>query len=111
MTVLIPILDRTSASASGNVIDPELSINIVDLGLVLSAAKIGSAIEVTFTLTSRACPLGSMIRDEVREALDAAFPDAGSIEARLVWDPPWSQEMVTDRGFELLGMKRTATFA
>lgn len=111
MPVLIPILDPNICACLSGVIDPELGINIVDLGLVLSAARIGSAIEVTFTLTSRACPLGNMIRDEVREALDATFPDAASIEARLVWDPPWSQEMVTDRGFELLGMKRTRMFA
>ena len=109
--MLIPILDQDICECLGKVIDPELGINIVDIGLVLSAARIGNAIEVTFTLTSRACPLVSMMRDEVREALNAAFPDAGSIEARLVWDPPWSQEMVTDRGFELLGMKRTRTFA
>lgn len=111
MSVVIPILEPGICECLRQVIDPELGVNIVDLGLVLSAARTGDAIEVTFTLTSRACPLGSMIRDEVSEALEAAFPDAASIEARLVWDPPWSQEMVTDHGFELLGMKRTRTFA
>lgn len=111
MAALIPTLDPEICARLGEVIDPELGINIVDLGLVLAAVRTAGGIEVIFTLTSRACPLGSLIRDEVTEALRAAFPDAGSIVVRLVWDPPWSNEMVTDRGFELLGMKRTGTFA
>jgi metal-sulfur cluster biosynthetic enzyme len=111
MTVLIPTLDPDVCACLGEVIDPELGVNIVDLGLVLAATRTAGAIEVAFTLTSRACPLGSLISDEVTEALRAAFPDAGSIVAQLVWDPPWSHEMVTDRGFELLGMKRTGTLA
>ena len=111
MTGLIPILDPDICACLRDVTDPELGLNIVDLGLVLSAARIGGAIEVTFTLTSRACPLGGLIRSKVRQALALAFPEAEAIEARLVWDPPWSEDMVTDHGFELLGMKRTRTNA
>jgi len=111
VTVLIPILDPDICACLGEVIDPELGINIVDLGLVLSATRSGAAIEIVFTLTSRACPLGSLIRDDVRERLGAAFPDAETIDVRLVWDPPWSEDMVSDHGFELLGMTRTRNYA
>ena len=69
--MLIPILDPDICACLGEVIDPELGINIVDLGLVLSATRSGAAIEIVFTLTSRACPLGSLIRDDVRERLGA----------------------------------------
>lgn len=111
MPVLIPVLEPEICAPLTNVIDPELGVNIVDLGLVFSAMRRGGAIDVAFTLTSRACPLGEMIREEVGQALRAAFPDATAIDARLVWDPPWSQDMVTDQGFELLGMQRTRTLA
>lgn len=111
MTVLTQTLDPDICAPLSEVIDPELGINIVDLGLVLSAIRSGSTIEVAFTLTSRACPLGSLIRDEVRRTLRAAFPDAETIDVRLVWDPPWSEDMVSDHGFELLGMTRTRTYA
>lgn len=109
--MLIPILDPDICACLGEVLDPELGINIVDLGLVLSATRSGRTIEVIFTLTSRACPLGSLIRDEVRQTLRAAFPDAEAIDVRLVWDPPWSEDMVSDHGFELLGMTRTRTYS
>ena len=109
MTVLIPILDPDICECLGNVIDPELGINIVDLGLVLSAARIGSAIDVTFTLTSRACPLGEMVLDDVRQALASTFPGL-RLDVQLVWEPTWSPDFISDRGYELLGRPRARTY-
>jgi metal-sulfur cluster biosynthetic enzyme len=55
-------------------------------------------------MTTRACPLGEMILEEARAALAARFPDVPQISVALVWEPPWSREMMTTRGQELLGM-------
>ena len=61
-------------------------------------------IDVAVTMTTRACPLGEMILEEARAALAARFPDVPQISVALVWEPPWSREMMTTRGQELLGM-------
>jgi len=108
---LIPILDQGVCDCLRHVDDPELGVNIVDLGLVLTATRTAEVIRVAFTLTSRACPLGNLIKDDVMTALQGAFSSVRNIDVQLVWDPPWSHEMVTDQGFELLGMTRTRTLA
>jgi metal-sulfur cluster biosynthetic enzyme len=55
------------------------------------------------TLTTRACPLGGLIVEEAREHLQRRFRDVPSIDVSLVWDPPWSPHLITERGRELLG--------
>lgn len=86
-----------------DVLDPELGLNVVDLGLVYRASRTGDAIQVAMTLTTRACPLGGLIVEEAREHLQRRFRDAPSIDVSLVWDPPWSPNLITERGRELLG--------
>jgi metal-sulfur cluster biosynthetic enzyme len=76
--------------------DPEIGINIVDLGLVYRASRTAAGIEVALTLTTPSCPLGEMLAEEVRDALRKAFPDAPSIEVDLVWDPPWSPDRMSE---------------
>ena len=78
------------------VIDPEVGVNIVDLGLVYRIdTTAGIVIEIT--MTSPACPMGEMILDEVRHELAEALPDDPPADVRLVWEPPWNPSMMSAR--------------
>jgi metal-sulfur cluster biosynthetic enzyme len=87
-----------------NVYDPEIGINIVDLGLVYDAdiAENGDVL-VTMTLTSLGCPLGPVIVQEVTNALKD-LPGIGDVDIKLVWSPPWSPEMMSEEAKDELGI-------
>ncbi len=79
------------------VIDPELGINIVDLGLIYHLYVDGSTAEIRLTMTTPACPMSSYIKQEVGRALqDVPGLRRGVIE--LVWDPPWGPSMIDYEG-------------
>jgi metal-sulfur cluster biosynthetic enzyme len=87
-----------------DVVDPELGVNIVDLGLVYDAEiSESNDVEVVMTLTSMGCPLGPVIVDEVRRALGGLM-GIGEIGVRIVWSPPWSPDMMTDDARDELGI-------
>lgn len=90
-------------AALKGVTDPEIGVNIVDLGLVYRAEHGPEGIEVTLTLSTRSCPLSEMIVEEVREALRANFADAPAIKVELVWDPPWTPDRMSEAARRLLG--------
>jgi metal-sulfur cluster biosynthetic enzyme len=83
-----------------DVVDPELGINVVDLGLVygvdVDTEKIAT---IDMTLTSAACPLTDVIEDQAREALDGVVTD---FRINWVWMPPWGPESITEDGREQL---------
>jgi metal-sulfur cluster biosynthetic enzyme len=83
-----------------DVVDPELGINVVDLGLVygvdVDAEKIAT---LDMTLTSAACPLTDVIEEQAREALDGLVAD---FRINWVWMPPWGPENITEDGREQL---------
>ena len=87
-----------------NVYDPEIGINIVDLGLVYDA-DIGDNgdVLVTMTLTSLGCPLGPVIMQEVNNALKD-LPNIGETDVKLVWTPPWSPENMSEDAKDELGI-------
>jgi metal-sulfur cluster biosynthetic enzyme len=85
------------------VMDPEVGLSVVDLGLVYRAVRGDDGIEVDLTLTTRACPLGGMIVEDARERLSRRFQDTPKVAVSLVWNPPWNPGRITDRGLELLG--------
>lgn len=87
-----------------NVYDPEIGINIVDLGLVYDTeiADNGDVL-VTMTLTSLGCPLGPVIMQEVNNALKD-LPGIGDTDVKLVWSPPWSPEMMSEEAKDELGI-------
>ena len=85
------------------IIDPEIGINIVDLGLVYRAERTPEAIDVAMTMTTRACPLGEMMLEEAKAALSERFPGL-RVAVSLVWDPPWTPAMMTLQGRESLAM-------
>jgi len=86
------------------VYDPEIGINIVDLGLVYDAdiSESGDVL-VTMTLTSLGCPLGPVIVQEVQGALKT-LPAVGDIDVKLVWSPPWTPDMMSEDAKDELGM-------
>lgn len=87
------------------VIDPELFVNIIDLGLVYEVRfpSVG-VIEVMMTLSTPHCPLGDAITGGVKNALSLAFPDQ-LIQVELVWDPPWGFDRITEEGKRQLGLE------
>lgn len=86
------------------VIDPELMVNIVDLGLVYATRLIDAEnrIEIDMTLTSQGCPLGDVITEDVHGVISSKYPDH-QVEVNLVWEPEWTLEMLTTEGKEALG--------
>lgn len=85
------------------VIDPEVGINIVDLGLVYEVTVEGSAAHIEMTLTTPGCPLHATIEAAVHRTLETRHPQLQDIEMELVWEPPWDTEMITASGREQLG--------
>ena len=91
-----------------NVYDPEIPVNIVDLGLVydlrvLPAARGGERVEVKMTLTAPGCGMGPAIAADAQSRI-AKVPGVAEAEVALVWDPPWSAEMMTPEGKRILGI-------
>lgn len=86
------------------VIDPELFVNIVDLGLIYDIEfKEEEKIVVTMTLSTPHCPMGEAITNGVKNALEIVFPGS-NITIDLTFDPPWNFEMLTPEGREQLGV-------
>lgn len=86
-----------------SVIDPELFVNIIDLGLVydFDFSKEG-VIDVTMTLSTPHCPMGDAITGGVQNVMDELFPERKT-NVNLTFDPPWSFEMLSDEGRTQLG--------
>lgn len=86
--------------AMKDVVDPELGINVVDLGLIYDIMIDESNIAVlNMTLTSAACPLQDVIEDQTRAALSELTSD---VRINWVWMPPWGPDKITDDGREQL---------
>ncbi|MCB8948161.1 MAG: metal-sulfur cluster assembly factor [Ardenticatenaceae bacterium] len=87
------------------VIDPELGLNIVDLGLIYSVdiAEDGR-IAITMTLTTPGCPLHASFAQEIERVLWQSIPDLTGVQVELVWDPPWNPVMISPEGRTLLGI-------
>lgn len=95
-------LDADVLDGLRDVLDPEIGLSVVDLGLVYRAERHADAIEVALTLTTRACPLGEMIVADARERLAERFRDVPHIVVDLVWEPPWSPDRITPAAAKLL---------
>ena len=89
--------------AMRDVVDPELGINVVDLGLVyglnLEVADTGTVALIDMTLTSAACPLTDVIEDQTAQSLEGLVE---SFRINWVWMPPWGPDKITDDGREQL---------
>jgi metal-sulfur cluster biosynthetic enzyme len=78
------------------VIDPELGLSVVELGLIYGIVVTGGAVEVTMTLTARGCPLHDVMAEWVRAAV-RRVPGVERVEVRLTFDPPWTPERMARR--------------
>jgi metal-sulfur cluster biosynthetic enzyme len=95
-----PALDDIE-EAMRDVVDPELGINVVDLGLVYGIAVDDRVATIDMTLTSAACPLTDVIEDQARSALTGSGM-VDDIKINWVWMPPWGPEKITEDGREQL---------
>ena len=84
------------------VYDPELGIDLVNLGLVYQLRSKGGVITVAMTLTTPGCPMGGSIPDQVHFSL-AVIPGVKDVQVELIWEPPWEPEMMSDDAKRTLG--------
>lgn len=82
--------------------DPELGMDIVELGLLYGAEVEGSKVHVTFSLTSLGCPVGPWIEQQIQDVI-ASLPGVDEVEAELTWDPPWTPDRMSDDAKFILG--------
>ncbi len=82
--------------------DPELGINIVDLGLVYSVDLEGDMVHITYTLTTMGCPIGPLIEAEMKQFL-SGIEGVNEVNAEMVLRPPWTPEMMSEEAKAALG--------
>lgn len=99
----LSLQEQAVRDALMQVIDPEVGENIEDLGLVYGIEVEGSAVTVHLTMTSAACPMGEMLLDDISSTLAKLLPEEMSIEINLVWEPPWSPDMMSAEAKQRLG--------
>jgi len=88
-----------------NVIDPELGVDIVNLGLIYDVDLNDSGVAmITMTLTSMGCPMGPVIVDQIRTAL-FELPEIKDVDVNIVWSPPWSKDNMSRYAKMALGVR------
>lgn len=95
--------DPRVMEALRQVVDPELGINIVDLGLVYGSEVRDGQVHVTMTMTTPACPMEELLMEMVHSAILRELSEARSVEVDLVWDPPWKPDMMSPTAKAQLG--------
>jgi metal-sulfur cluster biosynthetic enzyme len=85
-----------------NVIDPELGLDFVELGLIYGVEVEDSHVHVTFTLTSPGCPIGPQVSEQIEEFV-SEIEDVDSVESTMVFSPPWSPEKMSEDARFALG--------
>ena len=87
-----PIVDALT-----RVVDPEVAMSIVDVGLIYGVTVTAEKLHVLLTMTSAACPVGDLIIEEIEAELDRIAPPELLIEVELVWEPPWTPDRMSER--------------
>jgi metal-sulfur cluster biosynthetic enzyme len=85
------------------VIDPELGINVVDLGLIYDVEVDDDEVKVTYTLTSMGCPVGPLIEQQIQQVI-TTLPGVGLVRSTMTFDPPWSMEKMSEDARLAMGM-------
>ena len=93
-----PILDAIT-----KVVDPEVAMSIVDVGLIYGVTVDAEKVHVLLTMTSAACPVTDVIVDDVEQQLDRIAPPELLVHVELVWDPPWTMDRMSDRARRFMG--------
>lgn len=97
------VTEEQVREALRTVIDPEVGVNVVDLGLVYGIEVSAQGVRVRMTMSTPACPLGDAILGEAREAVRGAAGTGTDVEVELVWEPEWTPDLMTDRARDELG--------
>lgn len=98
-------LAAEAREALKKVVDPEIGVNIVDLGLVYDIEERQGRLKVLATLTSPACPLGPMIVEDAKREL-GKLAGVTAVDVEITFQPPWSPEMMTEEGKKELAFVR-----
>jgi metal-sulfur cluster biosynthetic enzyme len=88
--------DEDIREALRHVLDPEIGVNIVDLGLVYRIEINETRARIVMTMTSPACPLVDYIKDLVASAVQEHVPSVTDVEIDIEWEPPWDPTMMSD---------------
>jgi metal-sulfur cluster biosynthetic enzyme len=99
-----PTSEDVRAALRG-VMDPEVGMNVVDLGLVYEAEVRDGDVRVVMTMTTPACPLGESICREAEQTIRDTVPGVKGISVDLVWDPPWQPSMMSVEARQQLGWR------
>jgi probable FeS assembly SUF system protein SufT len=104
-----PFSEQAVWEALKTCFDPEIPVNIVDLGLVydLAVEKTpagGHHVDVKMTLTAPGCGMGPVIAEDARQKI-AALPSVESAKVHIVWDPVWAPQMISEQGRKILGLE------
>jgi len=94
--------EDTVIDALSNVIDPELGLDFVELGLIYTVAVSGERVDVTFSLTSPACPIGPQISEQMQEFV-GELPEVTEVVTAMVFTPPWTPEKMSEDAKFALG--------
>ncbi|MCS6826268.1 MAG: metal-sulfur cluster assembly factor [Caldilinea sp.] len=101
----LPTVDEVRELIRAKVKDPELMMNVVDLGLIYDIEVTPEkTVEITMTLTSPGCPAGPEIITSVQRETHNAFPDVEEVNIHLTWSPFWNPDMMSDEAKEELGI-------
>ena len=96
---LLPVV----TAALERVVDPEVALNIVDVGLVYGVRVKDGRLDVDVTMTSAACPVTDVIIGDIEDELDRALPPELKIHVELVWEPPWTSERLSESARRFMG--------
>ena len=103
MTIIQGITKKKILEKLSEVLDPELGISIVDLGLIYEV-KIKPKLKITMTLTAVGCPLYSIIEDDIKNKLKELGLQEEEFKIKLTFDPPWTMERMSKKGKKMLGI-------
>ena len=87
------------------VLDPEVGINVVDLGLVYDIEVGERRVRVAMTMTSQACPLNSYFHQTAESAIRKQVPEVAGIDISMVWQPEWNPEMMSQDARRMMGWR------
>ena len=97
----MPTVEDVEAALT-NVIDPELGLDFVELGLIYGIEVEGGDVHVTFTLTSPGCPIGPQVSEQIEEFV-GELEGVGSVESTMVFTPPWTPDCMSEDAKFALG--------
>jgi metal-sulfur cluster biosynthetic enzyme len=97
----MPTVDDIEAALT-NVIDPELGLDFVELGLIYGIEVEGGDVHITFTLTSPGCPIGPQVSEQIEEFV-SEVPGVESVESSMTFSPPWTPDRMSEDAKFALG--------